>query len=126
MSSPLQFDFPDRLTEFRQCVLACQTQITEAAAYDASIREAIQHLDHLLQTQVLTLPAHSFPADRQSQWFSITTEIQRTLRLMTTESSFWQMARSGDRQRHYQARLLAHCQQLADFTQAIELWTPKY
>lgn len=122
MSSSLQFDFPDRLREFQQQVSACHTQIAQASAYAPSIKEAIQQLDHVVQTQVLTLPVTAFPGDRQSQWPSIQTEIKRTLRLMSTDCSFWQAARSGDRQQHYQTRLLAHCQQLAQFTQAIESW----
>jgi hypothetical protein len=32
------------------------------------------------------------------------------------------MARSGDRQQHYQKRLQAHCQQLADFAQVMGQW----
>jgi hypothetical protein len=122
MSSTLLFDFPDRLKEFRQLVLACQTEIASSTPDRQLVATHAQQLEQIIQTHLLTLPLEVIPAPHQSLWLSVRTELQRTLRLLMTEFSFWQMARSGDRQHHYQKRLQYHCQQLADFAQVMEQW----
>lgn len=122
MSSTLLFDFPDRLKEFRQLVFTCQTAITLSTPDRQVVADHIQQLEQIIQTYLLTLPLEAIPTPHQSPWLSVRTELQRTLRLLMTEFSFWQMARSGDRQHHYQKRLQYHCQQLADFAQVMEQW----
>ena len=122
MSSTLLFDFPDRLTEFRQLVLACQTAIALPKSDRQLVADQVQQLEKIIQEHLLTLPLEVIPPPHQSLWLSVRTELQRTLRLLITEFSFWQMARSGDRQQHYQKRLQHHCQQLGDFAQVMEQW----
>ena len=122
MSSTLLFDFPDRLREFCQLVTACQMAISCPDPDRRLVADQIQCLEKIIQEYLLALPVDAIPPRHQSLWLSIKTELQRTLRLLMTEFSFWQMARSGDRQQHYQNRLHHHCQQLAEFAQVMEQW----
>jgi len=122
MSSTLLFDFPDRLREFRQLVMACHATIGLPNGDRQSVATTIKRLETIIQDHLLPLPLEVIPPPHQSLWLSLKTELQRTLRLLMTEFSFWQMARSGDRQRHYQKRLQHHCQQLADFAQVMAQW----
>jgi hypothetical protein len=122
MSSTLLFNFPDRLKEFRQLVMACQGGITAPEPDHRWVAAQLQDLENLIQTHLLTVPLDALPPQHRSLGVSIKTELQRTLRLLMTEFSFWQMARSGDRQQHYQKRLHHHCQQLIDFAQVMEQW----
>lgn len=122
MSPPQAPDFGDRLEAFRQRVMACQTAIDLPDPDRQVVVAQIKQLERIIQDQVLPLPPEVIPPHHQSQWLSIKTELQRTLRLLMTELSFWQMARSGDRQRHYQKRLQHHCQQLVDFAQVMAQW----
>ncbi|MEB3160434.1 MAG: heterocyst frequency control protein PatD [Synechocystis sp.] len=122
MSSTLLFDFPDRLREFRQRVMVCQTAINQPKPDRPLVADQIRCLETIIQEHLLPLPLDAIPPHHQSLGLSIKTELQRTIRLLTTEFSFWQMARSGDRQQHYQKRLQHHCQQLIDFAQVMEQW----
>ena len=82
----------------------------------------IKDLENLIQNYFLPLPGEALPQEHQQKWLSVKTELQRTVRLLNTEFIFWRSARSPDRQRHYQARLLHHCQQLRDFSDVMEQW----
>jgi hypothetical protein len=122
MSSTLPSDFPDRLNEFQQQIMACQAALRLPNGDRPAVAAQIKQLETIIQDHLLTLPLELIPLAHQSLWLSLKTELHRTLRLLMTELSFWQMARSGDRQRHYQKRLQDHCQQLADFAQVMGQW----
>jgi hypothetical protein len=122
MSSTLLFDFPDHLRAFRQLVVACQTAISQPTPDRPAVTRQVKQLESMIQDHLLPLPATALPPQHQSLWLSTQTELRRTLRLLRTELSFWQMARSGDRQQHCQKRLQHHYQQLSDIAQVMEQW----
>ncbi|MBE9175135.1 heterocyst frequency control protein PatD [Synechocystis salina LEGE 06155] len=122
MSSTLPFDLPDRLRELRQLLEQCQLTMTDPGADAAEVTSQIGALESFIQKYLLSLPAADFPPGVQQKWLSVRTELQRTLRLLSTELVFWRSARSPNRRHHYQQRLLGHYQQLMDFSGAMQQW----
>jgi len=123
MSSTLLFDLPDRLKEFQQLLGQCRSTLASPTADGQEVTAQIGALESFTQKYLLPLTVEAFPPGVQQKWLSIRTELQRTLRLLSTELVFWRSARSPQRQQHYQGRLLNHCQQLADFSAVMEQWS---
>ncbi|MBE9203598.1 heterocyst frequency control protein PatD [Synechocystis salina LEGE 06099] len=122
MSSTLPSDLPDRLRELQQLLEQCQLTMADPGAEGATVAKQINELGNFLREHFLSVTADEFPTQGPQPWSSIQTELQRTLRLLSTELIFWRSARSPERRQHYQQRLLGHYQQLMDFSGAMQQW----
>ncbi|AGF51765.1 sll1236 [Synechocystis sp. PCC 6803] len=122
MSSTLPLDLPDRLREFQQLLDQCQCTMADPGAEGATVAKQVDELGDFIQHHFLSVTMEDWPCQGPQPWSSIQTELQRTLRLLSTELIFWRSARSPQRQHHYQQRLLGHYQQLADFSKAMQQW----
>lgn len=115
----LRLDLPDRLAELQGLLAAVEVELHQPPDRAASLAVLLPQLTKFIQTQLLPLEEDAFPSRYRQKWPGIRTELQRTVKLLETELVFWRSARTPERKKYYQGRLLGHCQHLNDFGQLL-------
>lgn len=99
-------------------LLALQT-VSTANSDTADIEQVFQSMQQIFQAQVLNLGSDELDLEISSRWQSLQTEMQRSMRLLSTDMVFLRSSRQAATSEQRLATVRDRTQKLIDYCQAM-------
>ncbi|MEB3248363.1 MAG: heterocyst frequency control protein PatD [Merismopediaceae bacterium] len=106
--------------QFDRVIQVLQNYLEQEDANLQQVRLQGDKLKEMFQQSLLKITEEQVPEAIAYEWRSLQVEMNRLVKLITTDLAFWQSARQAGSPPKQTARLLANLKKLQEFNQALK------